>query len=43
MTTIKDRKMARVDTVPNNHVDGRNVDSHHSSEHVCPMMLYLYS
>lgn len=43
MTTIKDRKLAGVDTVPDNHVDGSNVDFHPASEHVCPIMLYLYS
>lgn len=43
MTTINMTKLTGVDTVPNNHFDGRNVDSHHSGEHVCPMMLYLYS
>ena len=43
MTTMNMTKLSRVDTAPDNHVDGSNVDFHPACEHVCPMMLYLYS
>jgi hypothetical protein len=43
MTTINKTKLIGVDTAPNKHLDGNNVDSHHPCEHVCPIMLYLYS
>jgi hypothetical protein len=43
MTTIYDRKLSRVDSVPNNLLDESNVDFHPSCERICPIMLYLFS